>query len=228
MTTETTNKVDEQMLALMTEEERKEYLAGLDDPDMQEAIEEANSMTDDEMKAALAGKDEAGNAEGEAGNSSENSATSTEPQQTDSQAATASQPEQDDETFRPVLRADLPANLTQIKTELQQQQDLIEKQFREGDLDFDEYKKADRALAGKLEQIRVAELKAHIYADQEQQRAVQEWLFQVKQFKRRPRGWCGLRRRPEAGQGSGHDGQDAGRRRRQRRPRCRLVSVRSP
>lgn len=186
MTTETTNKVDEQMLALMTEEERKEYLAGLDDPDMQEAIEEANSMTDDEMKAALAGKDEAGNAEGEAGNSSENSATSTEPQQTDSQAATASQPEQDDETFRPVLRADLPANLTQIKTELQQQQDLIEKQFREGDLDFDEYKKADRALAGKLEQIRVAELKAHIYADQEQQRAVQEWLFQVKQFKKAP------------------------------------------
>lgn len=188
MSTETIERpeVDESLLATLTAEERAAYLEGLDDPDMQDAIEEASSMSEDEMKAALAGKDEPKTDEGTSEKKPEQGAT-TQADDAESTARTASQPEAE-ETFRPVLRADLPANIGQIKTQLQQQQDALERQFRDGDIEFDEYKAKDRKLSADLEQIKAAELKAHIYADQEQQRAVQEWQFTVRQFMKQAKG----------------------------------------
>ncbi|MDO6385587.1 hypothetical protein [Uliginosibacterium sp. 31-12] len=179
-----TPEYDESLLATMTKDEREAFLEGLDDPDMQTAIADVANLSDDEVKAALAGKDDAADKNDE-DNGGDGSASATAATASDDGAQPASNelpPAEPSETFRPVLRAELPANVGQIKSDLQAKQDELERKFRDGEIEFDEYKSQDRAVSNQLEQIRAAELKAHIYADQQQQTATQEWQFQVRQF----------------------------------------------
>lgn len=198
------------LLATMTQDERDAYLEGLDDSDMQGAINEANAMSEKELRAALAGKDDPeakkpdadGNKEGEQGAAADASAgdakkegeASDDGKVADSAAANAegssndagaaAEADEPVEPFRPVLRAEVPEKADEIKRKIESAQDELEKKFREGEIDFETYKASERKLSGQLQQIRDAELQARIYADQQAQTAQQEWIWNVKQFKR--------------------------------------------
>ncbi len=164
-------QLDPHLLSLMSEDERAALQELQDDDEAMEAIANADSMSEDELKAALAGKDDDKPEAEEKESKAEEPAIQAAPE--------ATEPE---ETFRPVLRADLPANATQIREQLQAQQDENERKFREGDIDFDAYKSFDRNASAQIKEIEARELQARIYQDSEQQTATQEWHFTVKQF----------------------------------------------
>lgn len=182
-----THNVDQDLLSTMTADEREAYMESLDDPEMQGAIEEVATMSDDEMKEALAGKEDpakAGEAGVEGGDGAKPEQDAATPgNDAESTAPASSQPEPEpEEQFRPVLRADLPANAAEIKAQMLGKQEAIERAFRDGEIDFEEFRKQDRALSALLEDLRARELQARIYADQEKQTADQEWQFNLRQM----------------------------------------------
>lgn len=189
------------LLRTMTADEREAYLEGLQDTDMQEAIVEADSMSEDEMKRALSGKDDPDEKKGDdekakqdetaeskkaedAGGKPEAEAARSDAATGKAQPAAEEAPQTEDkpEPFRPVLRAQVPEQAEEIKRKIEAAQDDLEKKYREGEIDFDEYRAQDRKFNAQLQHIRDAELQARIYADQQAQTAQQEWLWNVKQF----------------------------------------------
>jgi hypothetical protein len=163
-----TPEIDAHLLATLTADERAAYEESLNDPEMQNAIEEVESMTDDEMRAALAGKDD------------DKPAEDAQSEAPEAEADSILQPTE--EPFRPVLRANLPENIDQIEANIAKAREDIERKFREGEIDFDEYKNQDKQHAAAQEEVRVRKIQALTYADMETQRVQQEWQWNVSRF----------------------------------------------
>lgn len=84
--------------------------------------------------------------------------------------------------FRPVYRAELPADFADRKASLESRETQAEQDFRDGKTDFDEYKSAMREIAKERDELVSVQTKAEISAEMSSQTIEQQWANTVATF----------------------------------------------
>ena len=154
------SKLTEEELALLTEEEREGYLAddegeegngdeGDDDPQDDPTL----AVDDPAAAAQAAANDQAGDDQGDGAETKEEFTT---------------QP-------KPLFNAELPADIQAQRTEIDEKEDALDKQFDEGDITFSEHKKALREINQQRNALDRAELKAELAAEAYQTQIDNSW-----------------------------------------------------
>lgn len=179
--------MDQEMLALLSDEER----AAIENPE--HSPEELAAMR------AIAGEDneedegEDGEQEDEGGNpapaASDNGHAAAEPAQAAGQdtkgeadpAADLAADAQAD-AFATRYQADLPADFDEKIGALAQESMELAKQFKAGEIDFDEYHQKTADINARRDDLNTARIKAEIAADMNAQSAEQQWVSTVKNF----------------------------------------------
>lgn len=167
---------DEHILATMTDEERA---AITEEPTPEEvaAIEAVDSGKDDD--------------------DDDNDAPAVEPESktadpapqdakeaADPAPAAAEAEEQKEKEFRPRYQAQLPENFAEQESGLKEQAEALAARFKNGELDFDEYRAQAAELAKAEQVLNEARIKAAISQEMSAQTAEQEWQFTVNRFMR--------------------------------------------
>lgn len=177
------SKIDPDILATLTDEERQ-------------AIEEG--MTESEKEALKALADEEGydddedgdDKEGEPGKVAapvEGKGAGDTPAAGDETPTTADVDPEDDEPaakFKPKYEAQLPEDFDAQVKGVQEESWALSQQFKDGDIDFDEFEAKRAELEAKRDELRALQVKAQIASEMTEQSAQQEWAFTVKSFVR--------------------------------------------
>lgn len=155
------SKLTEEELALLTEEERDGYLEdddegeegngdeGDDDPQDDPTL----AVDDPAAAAQAAANDQAGDDQGDGAETKEEFTT---------------QP-------KPLFNTEIPADIQAQRTEIDEKEDALDKQFDEGDITFSEHKKALREINQQRNALDRAELKAELAAEAYQTQIDNSW-----------------------------------------------------
>lgn len=100
----------------------------------------------------------------------------------ESQSAEAAEEPAAEQAFRPRYVVDLPADFQQQLSGVESDIAALEQKYRDGDVDFDEFRAQERQLIGKREELSSQRVKAEIAAEQSAQASTQEWEWNVKRF----------------------------------------------
>lgn len=154
------SKLTEEELALLTEEERDGYLDDEDDDEGEEGEEGNGDEGDDDPQddPTLAVDDPAAAA-----------------QEGDDQGDGAETKEDFTTQPKPLFNAELPADIQAQRTEIDEKEDALDKQFDEGDITFSEHKKALREINQQRNALDRAELKAELAAEAYQTQIDNSW-----------------------------------------------------
>lgn len=187
--------IDPDILATLTDEER-------------EAIEEGMTDSEKEALAALAaedGDDDDDDENNDDGSESSQNAAPIEGKGADigdgdgksnaaddaksADAGKAADADGGDEEvgkqeFKPKYEAPLPEDFDAQVKAVQDEGRELAKQFKDGDIDFDEFEAKREELDARRDALRDLKVKADIASDMTQQSAQQEWAFTVKSFVR--------------------------------------------
>ncbi len=87
-----------------------------------------------------------------------------------------------DEKFSPTYRAQLPADYDEQLTALKQEFANLAEQFKQGDIDFEEYKALTDQLADRRDALTSLRTKAEISREMQEQSAEQEWQWTIRRF----------------------------------------------
>ena len=157
------SKLTEEELALLTEEERDGYLDDEDDDEGEEGNgdegdddpqDDPTLAVDDPAAAAqAAANDQAGDDQGDGAETKEEFTT---------------QP-------KPLFNTEIPADIQAQRTEIDEKEDALDKQFDEGDITFSEHKKALREINQQRNALDRAELKAELAAEAYQTQIDNSW-----------------------------------------------------
>ena len=162
------SKLTEEELALLTEEEREGYLADDEDDDGEGDDDQGNAdegaggeegdddptlAVDDPATAPPAANPQDG---GEGGDGAETKEEFT------------TQP-------KPLFNTEIPADIQAQRTEIDEKEDALDKQFDEGDITFSEHKKALREINQQRNALDRAELKAELAAEAYQTQIDNSW-----------------------------------------------------
>lgn len=166
---------DESVLATLTDEER--------------AAIESDELSDSEKEAlkSIAGDEDEGEGEGEGGAppvEGKGAAGSTEDADAAQEADAQDDAGQDERTFRPAFKADAPEDYEQQMSDLNAKVDELAQQFKNGDIDFDQYRSEVGVMEAKRNELNSTKLRADLYHDMAAQSAEQEWQWTVKRFLR--------------------------------------------
>ena len=156
------SKLTEEELALLTEEERDGYLDDEDDDEGEEGNgDEGDGEGDDDPQddPTLAVDDPAAAAQADADDQGDGAETKEE---------FTTQP-------KPLFNAELPADIQAQRTEIDEKEDALDKQFDEGDITFSEHKKALREINQQRNALDRAELKAELAAEAYQTQIDNSW-----------------------------------------------------
>ena len=157
------SKLTEEELALLTEEERDGYLDDEDDDEGEEGNgDEGAGEGDDDPQddPTLAVDDPATAAQADA----------------DDQEGDGAETKEDFTTQpKPLFNAELPADIQAQRTEIDEKEDALDKQFDEGDITFSEHKKALREINQQRNALDRAELKAELAAEAYQTQIDNSW-----------------------------------------------------
>ncbi len=82
----------------------------------------------------------------------------------------------------PLFKADVPADITAKRTELDNQEDELDKKFDEGDITWAEHKKGMREITSQRTALDRAELKAELAAEAAQSQSNQTWQDTAQSF----------------------------------------------
>ena len=154
------SKLTEEELALLTEEERDGYLDDEDDDEGEG--EEGNDDPQDDPTLAVddpaaaaqaAANDQEGYDQGDGAETKEEFTT---------------QP-------KPLFNTEIPADIQAQRTEIDEKEDALDKQFDEGDITFSEHKKALREINQQRNALDRAELKAELAAEAYQTQIDNSW-----------------------------------------------------
>lgn len=154
------SKLTEEELALLTEEERDGYLdddegeegngdEGDDDPQDDPTL----AVDDPAAAAQAAANDQEGDDQGDGAETKEEFTT---------------QP-------KPLFNTEIPADIQAQRTEIDEKEDALDKQFDEGDITFSEHKKALREINQQRNALDRAELKAELAAEAYQTQIDNSW-----------------------------------------------------
>ena len=157
------SKLTEEELALLTEEERDGYL---DDEDDDEGEEGNGDEGDDDPQddPTLAVDDPAAAAQAAAND-----------QEGDDQGDGAETKEEFTTQPKPLFNTEIPADIQAQRTEIDEKEDALDKQFDEGDITFSEHKKALREINQQRNALDRAELKAELAAEAYQTQIDNSW-----------------------------------------------------
>ena len=164
------SKLTEEELALLTEEERDGYLDDEDDDEGEEGNgdegdddpqDDPTLAVDDPAAAAqAAANDQAGDDQGDGAETKEEFTT---------------QP-------KPLFNTEIPADIQAQRTEIDEKEDALDKQFDEGDITFSEHKKALREINQQRNALDRAELKAELAAEAYQTQIDNSWQASQEAF----------------------------------------------
>ena len=164
------SKLTEEELALLTEEERDGYLDDEDDDEGEKGNgdegdddpqDDPTLAVDDPAAAAqAAANDQAGDDQGDGAETKEEFTT---------------QP-------KPLFNTELPADIQAQRTEIDEKEDALDKQFDEGDITFSEHKKALREINQQRNALDRAELKAELAAEAYQTQIDNSWQASQEAF----------------------------------------------
>lgn len=175
--------LDKDILDTLTDEEREAIESGDLTDSEKEALKAIVGDEDDEDEDEDAGDDNAAPIEGKADQDKPSDKAD---------AATPGDEEPDnkgddgvaDRAFRPIYRADLPEGFADHLSALDAKADDLAQQFKDGEIDFDQYRAESRAIDGEREALNRAKLHAEIYDGMNAQNAEQEWGWTVSRFMR--------------------------------------------
>ena len=164
------SKLTEEELALLTEEERDGYL---DDEDDDEGEEGNGDEGDDDPQddPTLAVGDPAAAAQAAAND-----------QEGDDQGDGAETKEEFTTQPKPLFNTEIPADIQAQRTEIDEKEDALDKQFDEGDITFSEHKKALREINQQRNALDRAELKAELAAEAYQTQIDNSWQASQEAF----------------------------------------------
>ena len=164
------SKLTEEELALLTEEERDGYL---DDEDDDEGEEGNGDEGDDDPQddPTLAVDDPAAAAQAAAND-----------QEGDDQGDGAETKEEFTTQPKPLFNTEIPADIQAQRTEIDEKEDALDKQFDEGDITFSEHKKALREINQQRNALDRAELKAELAAEAYQTQIDNSWQASQEAF----------------------------------------------
>ncbi len=164
------SKLTEEELALLTEEERDGYLDDEDDDEGEDGNgdegdddpqDDPTLAVDDPAAAAqAAANDQAGDDQGDGAETKEEFTT---------------QP-------KPLFNTEIPADIQAQRTEIDEKEDALDKQFDEGDITFSEHKKALREINQQRNALDRAELKAELAAEAYQTQIDNSWQASQEAF----------------------------------------------
>lgn len=178
------SKLTEEELALLTDEERKGYLEdeddGADDDNDTADDSDANDYDADDSK------DDADDSDDSDDSDSDQDADDTAGQE-NADADSATDQAGDDKMATeeatvitknpiPLFNAELPADIEQKRTALDQREDDITRQYEEGDITFTEFNKANRGIYAERSALDRAELKASLAFESQQNLIEQNWV----------------------------------------------------
>lgn len=183
----------EEDLSTLTEEERAAILDGQESDKQDIEIMKSIANGDDEEDDDLDDDDEdqadeqsepvEGKAETEKAQSVDKSEKQDTQQQLDVESKTVDQkPVERAERFRTHYNAAVPENITAQLNEVNSVIDDATVNFKNGDIEFDEFSAITRKAEAQRTDLIKAQTKAEIAAEMNQQSAQQEWAFIVKSF----------------------------------------------
>jgi len=88
------------------------------------------------------------------------------------------------EPFVPVYQAQLPENFETSLGEISIEREALAEKFKAGDMQFEEFRVADKALQAKETALLALRTKSEIAAEMAQQSAAQRWSWEVTRFMR--------------------------------------------
>lgn len=173
--------MDPDMVALLSDEER----AAIDESDI--STEELDAMKeivgdDDE------GDEDEGNEQDGDGVDPDQAASDKVNSDTDPAAGDNTEGEAEPaadapaETFAPRYQAELPADFEEKTNGLNQESMALAKQFKDGEIDFDEYNQKISDINARRDELNTARIKAEIAAEMNSQSLEQQWVDTVKNF----------------------------------------------
>ena len=165
------SKLTEEELALLTEEEREGYLNDEDDDDDNGDDGAGEGDDDPQDDPTLAVDDPAAAAQAAA-----------DGQEGDDQGDGAETKEDFTTQPKPLFNAELPADIQAQRTEIDEKEDALDKQFDEGDITFSEHKKALREINQQRNALDRAELKAELAAEAYQTQIDNSWQASQEAF----------------------------------------------
>lgn len=103
----------------------------------------------------------------------------------DAKKVEAEATEEEEAEFRPRYQSQLPEDFKGQVDALNTEMRELAQQFKDGDVDFDDYNAKLLELNSRRDELNVARAKAEISSEMSQQTAQQEWEFTIKTFTRR-------------------------------------------
>jgi len=159
---------------------KHEDMAGLS-AEEREALEEGEAAELDALKkiAGAGDEDDDGAAAGSDDADAAGAAAETEGEGAQTAGATE---DEGPEPFVPVYQAQLPENFETSLGEISAEREALAEKFKAGDMQFEEFRVADKALQSKETDLLALRTKSEIAAEMAQQSAAQRWNWEVTRF----------------------------------------------
>lgn len=168
--------MDKDMLATLTDEEREAITVGELSPEEQDALKAVASGADD---------DEDDDADEDDGGEGEKGAAPVEGKAADEGAADDEGEADDDEAPAATgYVAKLPDDYANTVSALKQEAEDLARQFKDGDIDLDEFQRRQAEIAERRDELVVARAKAEIASEMTEQSAAQSWQNTIRDFMR--------------------------------------------
>lgn len=176
--------MDPDMVALLSDEER----AAIDESDISpEELDAMKEIVGDDDE----GNEDEGNEQDGDGVDPDQAASDKVNSDTDPAAGDNTEGEAEPaadapaETFAPRYQAELPADFEEKTNGLNQESMALAKQFKDGEIDFDEYNQKTSDINARRDALNTARIKAEIAAEMNSQNLEQQWVSTVKNFNAR-------------------------------------------
>lgn len=176
-----TANMDPEMLAMLSEEER----AAIEDPEHSpEELAAMKEIAGDDDEGDDDDQDDSGSDDGTDHAAADNGTADADPALTtvktaDSQDEPSAAPA---ENFAPRYQAELPSDFEAKINGLTQESMTLAKQFKDGEIEFDEYNQKIADINAQRDELNTARIKAEIATEMNVQSLEQQWVSTVKSF----------------------------------------------
>lgn len=180
------SKYSDEELAMLSEHERAALLEddddeGGDDGNPASQSDDVAALTDDTAKPNATDDDAAADA---AKGDADDAGAATDAEKTDGATNDADDDDAEDEPFQPSYQAELPADFDEKIQAIDTQIADLEQKYADGEFNFAEFRKQERALLDERQGLSDLRVKAEIAQESAEQAARQRWQWEVNRFKR--------------------------------------------
>lgn len=180
-----TANMDPEMLALLSDEERAAIEGSELSPEELAAMKEIAGDDNDGYEDEDGEQDDNGGDPAQAASDKGNADTDPAPAAGENTEGEAEPATALADNYAPRYQAKLPADFEEKLNGLTQESMELAKQFKEGDLEFDEYNQKISDINARRDELNTVRIKAEIAAEMNSQSLEQQWVGTVKNFNAR-------------------------------------------